>query len=119
MMKLINIFKVNNMIVNRNFAKVVSALFFLEFSFLLAFGIIHFFPDYSFMKTHLFRIIAFIVIAVLSSFFYGYISEDYETINGEDKGNFLIKGEIEYNRLIPIVIVFLILIVLIVNLFIP
>lgn len=93
------------MIVNRSFAKVVSVLFFLEFAFLFAISVMILNPGFQFSENLIIRFAGLFFCFMVSAIFYSFISEDEETINGQDKGNFLIKEKIEYKRLIPIIIV--------------
>lgn len=93
------------MIVNRSFAKVVSVLFFFEFVFLFAGTLMAVSPGFQFSENPLFRLVGLFLCFMVAAVFYSFISEDEETINGQDKGNFLIKGKLEYTRIVPIIIV--------------
>ena len=93
------------MIVNRSFAKVVSVLFFFEFMAIFVGVIMTLIPGIHFTEHPIIRLVGMLFCVVVALIFYSFISEDEETINGEDKGNFLIKEKIEYKRLIPMIIV--------------
>lgn len=93
------------MIVNRSFAKVVSVLFFLEFASLFAIATMIINPGFQFSQNPLIRFAGLFFCLLVTAIFYSFISEDEETIKGKDQGNFLIKEEMEYKRLIPIIIV--------------
>ena len=93
------------MIVNRSFAKVVSVLFFLEFASLFAIATMIINPGFQFSQNPLIRFAGLIFCLLVTAIFYSFISEDEETIKGKEQGNFLIKEEMEYKTLIPIIIV--------------
>jgi hypothetical protein len=93
------------MIVNHSFAKIVSVLFFFEFAAILVAIIMTISPGFHFTENPIIRFLGLLFCFIVAGIFYSFISEDEDTINGKDKGNFIIKEKIEYKRLIPIIIV--------------
>lgn len=96
------------MIVNRNFAKFLGVIFALEFLILITFILEFFIPDFHFSNNYIVRIVFLFIIIFMGVVFYSYISLESEISEKtkEDRGFFLIKGEIEYIKLIAIIIVF-------------
>ena len=94
------------MIVNRNFAKLLALFFFIQFGVLIMAITMSIDSNFSFSENPILRFVVLLICIFATSIFYGFIAEDEKTINGQDKGNFLIKGDLEYARLIPIIIVF-------------
>ena len=93
------------MIVNRSFAKIVSVLFFFEFAALFAAIAMTISPGFHFTENPIIRFLGLLFCFIIAGIFYSFISEDEKTINGQDKGNFIIKEKIEYKRLIPIIFI--------------
>lgn len=97
-----------NMIVNRNFAKFLSVIFACEFTALSGYVMNFFIPGFQSSGHTLFRFGFLILLFFVSVSYFSIISleSDISEKTGEDKGWFLIKGEIDYFILSLIVIVF-------------
>lgn len=107
------------MIVNRNFARFLGFIFAMEFIVLIGFIIQHFIPDFQFSSNYIVRIaFLFITFFVGVAFFTWIAVESNESEKTKkDRGFFLIKGSIEYFKLIAIIIVFGVFLVFVIDLF--
>ena len=96
------------MIVNRNFARFLGFVFAFEFIFVIGLILSYFIPDFHFAGNYIVRIIFLIVTFIVGFMFFTFISLDSEISEktNEDRGWFIIKGDIEYIKLFSIVIVF-------------
>lgn len=101
------------MIVNRNFAKFLSVIFAFEFMGFSGYIMDFFIPGFQAAGHSLFRLAYLILLFFVSYSYFAIISLDDET--GEDKGWFLIKGEMDYLILFLIIIVLGIFLILITN----
>ncbi len=106
------------MIVNRNFAKFLSVIFACEFTALSGYVMDFFIPGFQAAGHTLFRFGFLILLFFVSISYFSIISLDDEISDetGEDKGWFLIKGEIDYFILSLIVIVFGVFLIFIIGL---
>lgn len=96
------------MIVNRNFAKFLSILFALEFTGFAGYTMDFFIPGFHASGHSLFRFVFLMILFFVTICYFSIISLESEISEktGEDKGWFLIKGEIDYFILFLVIIVF-------------
>ena len=95
----------NMMIINRNLCKIIAVIFFCEMIVVIGFVIQFFYPGFHFTGHQLIRMTMLLGSFVITALFYNYIAADKEIVKGKDKGMFLIKGKIDYLKLIIIIIV--------------
>ena len=96
------------MIVNRNFARFLGFIFAMEFIVLVGFIIQYFIPDFTFSHNFIVRIVFMFITFFMGVAFFTWISVngDVSEKTKEDRGFFLIKGNVEYFKLVAIVVVF-------------
>ena len=109
---------VDYMIVNRNFARFLGIAFALEFIVFIGFVLRYFISDFHFSGNYIVRIVFLVIVLFVALVFYTYISLDSEISEKtcEDRGWFIIKGDIEYFKLISIIIVFGVFLVFLISL---
>lgn len=95
----------NMMIINRSVCKLVAVIFFLELVAVIGYVIMYLIPGFQFTGNQLIRMSVLLGSFFITALFYNYIAADSEIVKGEDKGMFLIKGKIDYLKLIIILIV--------------
>lgn len=97
-----------NMIVNRKFAKFLSVIFACEFTALSGYIMDFFIPGFQAFDHNVFRFAFLILLFIVSISYFSIISldNDISEKTAEDKGWFLIKGDINYFILSLICIVF-------------
>ena len=93
------------MIINRNLCKIIAVIFFCEMIVVIGLVIQFFYPGFHFTGHQLIRMTMLLGSFVITALFYNYIAADKEIVKGKDKGMFLIKGKIDYLKLIIIIIV--------------
>ena len=96
------------MIVNRNFARFLGVVFVLEFIVFVGFVLSYFISDFHFSDNYIVRIVFLFITLFMGIVYFTYISLDSEVSDetGEDRGWFIIKGDIEYLKLFSIIVVF-------------
>ena len=106
------------MIVNRNFARFLGFIFAMEFIVLVGFIIQHFIPDFTFSGNYIVRIAFLFITFIVGVVFFTWIAVDSNVSDEtrEDRGFFLIKGNIEYIKLAAIFIVFGVFLVFVISL---
>ena len=95
----------NMMIINRSVCKLVAVIFFLELVAVIGYVIMYLIPGFQFTGNQLIRMSVLLGSFFITALFYNYIAADSEIVKGKDKGMFLIKGKIDYLKLIIILIV--------------
>ena len=93
------------MIINRSVCKLVAVIFFLELVAVIGYVIMYLIPGFQFTGNQLIRMSVLLGSFFITALFYNYIAADSEIVKGKDKGMFLIKGKIDYLKLIIILIV--------------
>ena len=106
------------MIVNRNFARFLGFIFAMEFILLVSLIIQYFIPDFTFSHNYIVRIVFLFVTFFAGIAFFTWIAVDSNVSEKirEDRGFFIIKGNIEYIKLTAIVVVFGVFLVFVVGL---
>ena len=95
----------NMMIINRSVCKLVAVIFFLELVAVIGYVIMYLIPGFQFTGNQLIRMSVLLGSFFITALFYNYIAADSEIVKGKDKGMFLIKGKIDYLKLIIIIMV--------------
>ena len=95
----------NMMIINRSVCKLIAVIFFFELVAVIGYVIMFFNPGFHFSGNQLIRMSVLLGSFFITALFYNYIAADSEIVKGKDKGMFLIKGKIDYLKLIIIIIV--------------
>lgn len=95
----------NMMIINRHLCMILAAIFLFEFMGIASIVIELFCDPFRFLDNESNRLSVLAISFVATVLFYKYIAADNEIVKGKDKGMFLIKGKIDYFKLIIIIIV--------------
>ena len=95
----------NMMIINRHVCKILAVIFLLEFMAIVMIVIEFFCDPFRFLDNKGNRLGVLAASFIAAAFFYKYIAADSEIVKGKDKGMFLIKGKIDYLKLIIIIMV--------------